>query len=260
MPREPIFVTVRNDQNEIYGSYLFFYELVDLSNFSRCELSEVDPNRDVVYVFPTLNGNVEATCRAIYDQPRRCKLIIWQLEIPNIGAELTVPGYVDKMWVSDRHYRELVGDSRCQYVPIGGHPDFGWDSSKNEKKWDIVHMSYLYGKRAEQVATLEARGYSIAPTGFGDERNRIIAASRYGLCLHQHDVPILEPLRHTMFSCFNIPLIIEYCVDSYPYMGADFNEFLAIGERVFETERDWDQNYRLLTQELTFRKCVEEAL
>jgi hypothetical protein len=104
--------------------------------------------------------------------------------------------------------------------------------------------------------------YKIGPNGWGKERDEILAATKAGLCLHQHpkdskDPACIEPLRAVLFACWKLPLIFEYCHDPYPYQTYS----LAEVEKAIVDERNTvEENYRVMTQELTFRHCIESAI
>ncbi len=48
---------MRNDEGEIYRSYVDYWKLVELSKFDTCELDEVDRDSDNTYIFSPVNGN-----------------------------------------------------------------------------------------------------------------------------------------------------------------------------------------------------------
>lgn len=243
----PIFVKVRNDQGEIYHSYDILWQLVALAGFDTCELDEVEPDSNKTYIFTPDNGNVKACC----DRPHTAKYILWQLEIPG-QVESHCPNYFDEMWLSDQYFYSIAGGNK-KFVPMGG--DIGlYKEPDPVKKWDFTTVAYLYGKRAEQVAGLVAQGYSMAPVGFGDIRDEAIARSRWGLCLHQHHVPALSPQRMTLFACRKLPIVLEKALPK-PYEVVYLDEFVPNDYKELA-----ETNFRRFTQELTFTKCVMEAL
>lgn len=228
------FVKIRNDKGEYYQSYDIFYRLIDW-NFEWCELDKVDKDSNETYIFTVNNGNVKACCERLHT----AKYILWQLEITYEPC----PSYFDEQWVSDR-------TMKGKFVVLGGDARLFFEPSPN-KRWDFCHLAYLYGKRAQQVAELESQGFTMAPVGFGEVRDHSIAISRWGLCLHQLDKPILSPQRMTLFACRKLPIVLERS-DNYPYDVCFLDEFYR---------QSWpDNNFRRFTEELTFKRCVEEAL
>lgn len=263
MINEPIFVKVRNDQGEIYDSYTDFWTLIELSGFATCELNDLGSHKAATYIFAPDNGNVKAALihlRATH--PDGYKSILWQLERPG-KIENVIPDYFDEMWVSDRSFAERINDPHCKFVILGGHIALGKPSSP-QKKYDFIHLSYLYGERAQKVTQLEQLGYSMAPNGWSNERDEALAVSRYGLCLHQDQEPIIEPLRYTLFSCWGIPIVNETCTDWYPYscpidVKTFFNQQVDNGVLAL-LETSAKMNYKRMTQEYTFRHSILEAL
>lgn len=247
----PIFVKVRNDEGKIYDSYDDFWSLVKLSGFKSCELDDVKPESQRVYVFTPDNGNVKACC----EREHRATYILWQLERPG-KVENKVPEHFDRMWVSDRYFEQLVNNDRVKYVPIGGHPDFGeWSYDYEPKKYDFAHISYAYGRRLALMEALESEGYSLAPAGWGEKRDESLKESRNMLCLHQDDMPVIEPLRYTIAACYGLPIVAEESRDFYPYFVQ------VLGKPGGKSKLDIAKmNYELMTQRLTFRRCVQEAL
>ena len=242
---EIIFVKMRNDKGEVYRSYIDYWKLVDLSGFAKCELSEVDRDSDNTYIFSPVNGNTIAFINA----PHKARFIAWQLERPNKGVmERTCA----EMWFYDEAICDKYG---LKYVIIGGHPDLGGE--KLGIKYDLMNMCYLYGKREKQVNNLRYKGFTISPNSYDEQEKEIeLASSRYGLCLHQDTEPVIEPLRFVLFTCWKLPLIVEYSHDYGPYHVQLWDKPIDTSLAVQQAER----NYAKMTTTLTFRKCVEDAL
>lgn len=256
---EPIFVKVRNDQGEIYGSYRDYWRLVELAGFSTCELSDISEHSlqnggKQVYIFSPDNGNVRESCLAARQSGSTATFILWQLERP--GKVLnTVPDHFDEMWVSDRHHCHLISEPNCYYVPLGGHP--GIAGAKGEPLWDFIVTAYLYGQREAKVEALKSQGYTLAPNDFDFAvREHSLAHSRYGLCMHQDEEPVIEPLRFMLYACWKLPLVVEHSVDYFPYEVVPLSSF--------SRDRDYsgmvEANYERVVINHPFRKCVLEAL
>lgn len=246
MPSDPIFVKVRNDKGEHYGSYDIINQLIDW-NFETCELDDVEPMTSKVYIFVPNNGNVKACC----ERPHTARYILWNLEIP-LEESVPCPEYFDEMWVSDKYFASII-PNKGKFVILGGDERLAKEPSI-EKRWDFCHLAYLYGKREEVVSQLQATGYTMAPVGFGDTRDEAIAKSRWGLCLHQNPVPAMSPQRMTLFGCRKLPIVLE-SGDSYPYKVLPLQQFQR--QPMLE---EATYNFDLLTIKHPFRQCVLEAL
>lgn len=232
-----VFVKPRNDQGNFYDSYDVISQLIDW-NFDWCELDDVDKDSDNTYIFILDNGNVKACC----ERPHKAKYILWQLEITYAPC----PKHFDEQWVSDR---TMSG----KFVILGGDIRLAKEPS-TDKKWDMCHCAYIYGKRANQVAELEQRGFTMAPAGFGEVKDDAIARSRWGLCLHQSETPILSPQRMTLFACRKLPIILEQA-DGFPYEVCYLQDF----DRQDMSEQV-EKNFINFTQNYTFKKEVERSL
>jgi len=230
-----IFVKVRNDEGNLYDSYDDYWKLVNLSKFESCELDEVNPNSENIYVFSPDNGNVKECCK----REHKAKYILWQMER---GIEGAIKDYFDEIWVSDRYFHSLINHPKCKYVILGGHLSLG-GRPKEPKKWDYVHLSYLLGRRKEKIDNLIKEGYTIAPNGWGEVKEKSLAYSKMGICFHQDEMPIIEPLRYVLFACWKLPMLAEFSQDFFPYAPLNAQE-----------------NYKLMTEKYTFRKCVEGAV
>jgi len=255
--KDPIFVRLHNDEAKIYDSYTDFWTLVDLSGFASVAQNEIDLNSDNDYVLYINNGNA----KEIAMQPRRCRLILWQLERPSEGFDdRFLPQCYDESWVSDRQlYRtcadRLRGAKPIKYLPVGGHERLGGEPVM-PKRYDAISISYNdpnNGRRSAIIAELKKRyGITLAPNGWGPERDRRLASSRVGLCLHQDNLRIIEPLRFTLFSCWKLPLVAEHSLDVFPYHTHSLEEIRSAS--------NWLDNYTTMTRTLTFRHCVESAM
>lgn len=244
-----IFVKVRNDKNEIYSSYCDYWQLVNLSGFETCELDEVEPQSDNTYIFSPNNGNVIACV----SRPHSAKYILWQLERPN-HVENYCPKEFDETWVSDRSLTELGG----KYVTMGGHPKLGREVLEfpDRTDYDYAPISYIYGKREHQVNQLIKEGARIAPMAFSkEEKDAILKNSRYGLALHQDELPVIEPLRYTLFACYGLPIVAEKSKDFYPYKVIQYPNITSGSYKEMA-----EYNYTMMTKVLTFEKCVKESV
>ncbi|HSZ58523.1 MAG TPA: hypothetical protein VK797_22845 [Tepidisphaeraceae bacterium] len=249
------FVTLRNDEGKTYDSYSDYHKLIDLSGFPRCEMSEINhfPPDPTVYVLAPTNGNALAVAAA--RRVKRCRMIAWMLERPINGLAGFIPEKFDEVWISDRWLAGQFKDNpRVRYVPMGGHAGLGGERSSTFQ-YDATHQAYIYGRRDHIVQELQRAGIVIGNACWGKERDEQLATSRVGLCLHQDNLFLLEPLRFTLFSCWKLPLVSEFCHDFYPY---DVYPLERLKEAM--QNGDGETNYRRLTSELTFRSCVEAAL
>lgn len=242
-------------------SYTDFWQLARLSGVPTCEMKDIQVNSEDTYIFTPANGYTQA----LFSQPRTCKVIHWNIERPGIEIE----PYVDEMWVSDRTQLLMASDPRVQYVPLGGHKDLGryptdrgWEPAY-PKLWDLCPLCYAYGDRLGKLIDLATKGYTIAPSTFEPrERETILRHSRWGLMLHQTPHPIMTPLRAVLYACYKLPIVAELVGDSYPYKFIPFDEDLEVLRSYSEAEIQElvDFNYRVATEEFTFKACIEAAL
>ncbi len=242
------FVRLTRDGVHTYDSYTDYWSLVRLSGFEVCEENEVEPDSDHVYILSPPNGNAHA----IAGQARRCRMICWFLERPVSGLHTVVNHDYDAVWVSDRWLAdELRHEGKVRYVPVGGHPQLGGEPVA-DKRWDVTHQAYVYGRRASIINDLIIAGFRVGPACWGKDRDEQLAASKVGLCLHQDNLLLLEPLRYVLFACWKLPIVAEKCHRHYPYHVYPLDEICRA--------TDWQTNYDLMTRHLTFRSCVEAAL
>lgn len=235
-------------------SYTDFWTLARLCGVPMCELSEVDVNSRDTYIFAPANGYTAA----VFSQPRTCKVIHWNIERPGIEVE----SYVDEMWVSDKTQLTMAADPRVKYVPLGGHKNLGGEPML-PKLWDLCPMCYAYGERLGKIIDLATKGFTIAPSTFETrERDAILAHSRWGLMLHQTPHAIMTPLRAVLYACWKLPIVAEGVGDTYPYKFIPYDEDLEILRSYSEQEIQEliNFNYRIATEEFTFKACIEAAL
>lgn len=242
------FVRLLNDKGTTYDSYDVFWDLVRLSGFETIEQSEVNDDIDDVLIFPMNSGNAQAMA----NRPRKFKAILYQLERPAGAFSDLVPLFWDRVFIADKWMAMQCQPlhPRVQFVPIGGHRDLGVEPSA-DKQYDFAVFSYLWGKREHRIRQLQSQGYTMAPNGWGAERAALMSRCRMGLCLHQDNLCVTEPLRMTLFSCSKLPLVCDPSADSTPYRTYSLLEI--------DNARDWETNYRAMTEEFQFRRVIEEA-
>jgi hypothetical protein len=271
---DPIFVRTRHS----YDSYSDFWRLVELSGFRTCFVDQMDLQAEELYITTPVNGEL----RAPLTQPRtlgpqKARIIWWNLERPDSPSGTLEPqhtaftaaldeihGYVDAVWVSDRHYATF--DSRLKFVPLGSHPGLSINE-RSESRWDVAMMGVMIPRREGLKFLLERAGYKVAPNGWGAERDHILRHTTIMLNVHQHDnpLPIGEPLRIALAAAYRMILVSEHLVDPSPlgvvdYCDAWFDAIVA-AVRNSEPHKFYAENlHQKLCHEYTFRRCVEEAL
>ena len=248
------FIELLNDQGVTYGSYRDFWRLVELSGFETVHQDSVWRDNDDVYCVPMNNGNAAAWAKS----HRKCKLILWQFERWNGSPEDYAPAYYDEVWITDRWQAgelKRIGLKNIKYVPVGSHPGLGGEPA--EKKYDLAPMCYAHGRREYEIRVL-AQKYRMAPTCWPPERDKVLAATRAGLCLHQWDNdPAVEPLRAALFAAWKLPMVYAPCRDFFPYEVYSLNEIPAA---LVDERGTAKQNYDLLTGAMSFRNNIEAAL
>lgn len=239
-------------------SYTDFWTLARLSSVPTCEMSEVDLNSRDAYIIAPANGYTAA----LFRQPRTCKVIHWNIERPGIECE----DYVDEMWVSDKTQlsmaRALSPLANIKYVPLGGHKLLGGKPAL-PKIWDACPMCYAYGDRLAKIIGLATQGITIAPSTFEPrERDAILAHSKWGFMFHQTPHPIMTPLRAVLYACWKLPIVSEAVGDTYPYRFIPYDPELEVLSSYSDAAVQGlvDFNYRIATEEFTFKACIEAAL
>lgn len=278
-----------------YGSYVDYRRLVELSGYDRCFFDEIDLTaQDTVYIVSPANRSLwQSLIR--YEPPKQIasKVIWWNLEdqwLPTkpisylqttethatTESVLALPGVV-AAWCSNRTLP--AQDKRYTFVPLGSDPRLA-GSPHAGFKWDLCHMSYIWGRRGPIHDTLSGR-FRVAPPAFGADRDAALASSSAMWIVHQNERHVLmEPQRFAFAAAYRLPVITEtiddyvgIASDPYPFQkGIDYVSFgygptneilefvsgwLAIPERL---KRLGERLYERLAIEFNFRICVEQGI
>lgn len=260
-----------------YQSYTDFWRLVELSKFPTMYVDEIDLHSGDTYIVTPMTGEFEHM--PDWDGGRECTIYHWNLERPCNGTienyidanlRLHRNGKVDVTLVSDV---ELAKRTGFRYIPLGGHPELG-SVSADDKVYDFAHlMAYTYRRSHSKLFNhvtpkSEYDGMKIAPVCWGEERDVALKATKFMLSVHQDDHLYLEPLRCTLAACYGLPILSEQVHNSYPYQLAQFNELKGLRREMKRVLAEYSDHWRTIgmemrdkmTQELTFRKCVERLL
>lgn len=258
-----------------HDSYSDYRRLALLSGFEVCLISEIDLEaEDTTYIISPATGDI----LNVLNQPRRCKVIWWNLERIDSGSwppegnnasnavDLIAP-MVDKIWVSDRHHASL--DARLTFVPMGSHIGLAEGKPDTTKLYDIVALTY---NNARRKAIYDKLGkWKVAPaTAWGETRARLLNTSRCMVYVHQTPALIGAPLRFALAAAYKLPVISELMADPYPLQeGRDFvaTIYEAMVELVDESlseGRTWtqigDNLHHTLCIERNFRSCIADAV
>lgn len=205
-----------------YESYFDFWQLVNLAGFPTVWVDEVDLSQRNVYI--TTMQNDEWPAMVERQRGRRyAHLILWNLERP-IGWAGSVGKYndrshsmlekrwFDEIWVSDKR---LAEETDLRFVVLGSHPRLGIPGELSDKLYDFCHMSYPTNRRVSVYKHFDPT--RIGQNGWGEERDRVLKASKFALNVHQDDHPFQEPLRFALFAAYGLPILSESIYDSYPW-------------------------------------------
>lgn len=205
----------------VYDSYIDMISLAELSQFPICYVDEVDTSQEGVYIFITMNGEIEPHIKNQDKKPRYAHLIQWNLERPSGSAgsvgnyakrqrELIYNRTFDEIWVSDRR---LSDETQLRFVVLGS--DAGLGSVGDEKRYGFCHMSYEVPRRVNVYKHF--RDDQIGPNSWPPMRDEVLRASRFALNVHQDIHPFQEPLRLALFAAYGLPIISETIFDMYPW-------------------------------------------
>jgi hypothetical protein len=232
MAKEVVFIHTAKE----YGSYADYRSLTQLSGFEICNENQIDPKRDCIYVVSPVNESVISALKARPKASRTCKIVWLFLEriLPPLdmkgGGVVTGDGSIeefksvlrkldlinlfDKFWFADRSiYDKVKNDIPSLFAPVGSDERLG--TPPTTKTFDITHMSYVAGRRVPVLNGM--KGLKISPNAWGEERKKILSATKFMYCVHQDNDIIFEPLRFAVCSAFALPLICEVCADPFPY-------------------------------------------
>lgn len=259
-----------------YDSYRDMIRLAELSDFPIIYSDEVDTSKEGVYIFITMNGDVEEHLKNEVNsgKPRYAHLVLWNIERPS-GSAGSVGNYAkrhrqliydrlfDEVWCSDMR---LAEETQLRFVVLGS--DEGLGSVGNDKKYDLVHMSYEIPRRTNIYKHFN--GDDIGPNCWPPERDEVLRASRFALNIHQDIHPFQEPLRLALFAAYGLPVISETIFDAYPWDTdiAIFSGYDSIVSRLrqaltedYEPYRQMGQRAReRMTGAFRFKTMVERAV
>jgi hypothetical protein len=277
-------------EGKIRESYTDLFHMVDLWGYKRCDYNQIDYQSDSIYVCTFKDGMADSAFSSPEAKARKCKIVLHQLEwaewkdggliFPEWAGEkynlMFEFLWADEIWFSDKWMYQMVGRfnpkqfNRCRYVFLGGHPEFGIspdDKAAIPVLWEAVHLSYLTGMRGQKYEFLrQVNGNSFwGPQGWGDERHRALAHARYGVNLHQGQMPVITPQRFMFFASYSLPILTDYCGDPSPYMVFQdaLNHFEPSKTSVANKELREEavrHNYDLVTRRQTFKSEVDKAV
>lgn len=257
-----------------YESYQDFWTLVSLSGFPVIPMNELDISKEGVYITAPMNGDYREHLDTQFGKPRNAHLILWNLERPSGSAgsvgqyakanrELIYQRYIDECWVSDRR---LAEETQLRFVVLGS--DEGLGTASDEKRYDLVHMSYEIPRRTNIYKHFNAD--TIGPNSWPPERDEVLRLSRFALNVHQDIHPFQEPLRLALFAAYGLPVISETIFDPYPWDSgiAIFSGYDSIVHRLGQALTEDYTPYRemglrareRMTKDYQFGKVVREAV
>jgi len=255
-----------------YQSYTDFWRLVELSEFETVWLDELEPGRDACYIVTPRNGELPGVLARLSGQ-RRCKFVWWCLERPDAQGSVTRGGSIEKeideLWLSDRwltNLHRLRGWGPVRFVPVGSHKALGRDGNGNYV-YDWTHLSYANERRLAIYDRLPGR---MMPNCWPPLRDHKLAETMVMVNVHQDNWAVIEPLRFALAAAFAMPIVSEYSHDTFPYelgldvistQGMGFKETLGFVWHNFSMAKEYGMRTKaIMTEELTFRHCVEEAV
>lgn len=259
--KKVFFVHIKNPRTGLYyDSYNDYFRLVHLAGFQECDIEQVKPFSDNIYIFTLNYHGTDQRPLPDYHFPtgRTARYIHHQLERYNLIDER-----FDEIWLYDKSMPEL-NHPKAKYVILGGDRNFMQPLYGLKVEYDFYHMCYPYPRRLPMMAELMKFGYTFAdcPVEWAN-KNKMMQMSRVGLALHQHEdsLSLIEPLRLTVFSCFKLPILAEKCADPFPYYLYSYEQFLTnCGNNYDGFNEIANHNYELMTETYTFKEQIINAL
>jgi hypothetical protein len=253
-----------------YDSYGDMYRLIELSGYPLVFYEDIDRDSDNFYILTVINGEIGPDGWG--DNPR-CTIglldIEWRLKESSYewpDSDLTLPKGVTRLFAADKWYAERIG---AQYVPMGSHPGLA-GTARMDETFDIATMCYIWGRRGNVVAGLQERGVTIAPNGWGDERDALLKSSSGVLHIHQHaKVHTVAPLRYAIAAAWHLPLISESVYDRGIFetsvLYADYDalaDYAALMVKRYgrELQAKADELHDLLCVSNSFKSFIQAAL
>lgn len=248
-----------------YQPYDDWYKLATLSGFETCMENEIDiddPSKTYIinhFAGRNLDGN----------RPTKAQIILWQTEY------ITLDRYeVDYGNDCRKHWRYWHMDAwqaeqlNHEYIPIGSHRDLGYIGISGAYKYDIALLAYASGRRQWYFQRLMEK-FNIAPNCWGDERTRVLKASRLMVHIHQQDnMAAIPGIRMALAAAYGLPVLCEHPQHLGIYAGEILITSLnrMIGDAQLELKdsaRLSDYGHRLnhlLCDKYSFKKVVEGAI
>lgn len=233
-----------------YASYVDYWALVELSGFNVVWLDEMDLSElDTTYIVSPMNG--EFVPYMEQHKGRVSEVLLWNLERPSGSGGLQDyisgnrqymdAGHLDGVIVSDR---QLARDSGFKFMPLGSHHKLGvpGDADARLNGYDLIHLSCYSNHRSYLFKTPEENepvidGLTVAANAWGHDRHIRLMSSRFMLNVHQDEFPYLEPLRFSLAAAYGLPILSEYCMDTWPYKS---NRWVHMDKDVTKLLRsDW---------------------
>ena len=252
----------------VYDSYIDYFKLAELSGYPIVYCDEIDVDSDNLYIFTPLNGEnnhgwpVSRATIVLWDGEWRLKESDYQWS----DSDLVVPPGVSRVWASDKWYAERI---HAEYVPLGSHPGLV-GTAQTDETFDIATMCYIWGRRGNITTCLQERGVSIAPNGWGDERDALLKSSSALLHIHQHaKVHTVAPLRYAIAAAWHLPLISESVYDRGIFetsvLYADYDalaDYAALMVKRYgrELQSKADELHNQLCIDGSFRKFIDAAV
>lgn len=260
-----------------YDSYQDLLRLVELNDFPIIRESEFDISKEGVFIFITMNGDVEAHLTNELNSGKPVlwsHRVLWNLERPpgsaGIGSEymrrqywLIHNRYFDEVWVSDAR---LADESQLRYVTLGSDERLG--EVGTDKRYDFIHLSYETGRRQSIYKYFPA--HTVAPNSWGSERHEALKQASFGLAVHQDYLSFQEPLRLALFAAYGLPIISEALYNSYPWndqtiITAPYPELVAQMKKCFTEDYEPHKQMGLRAREMMcntfqFGKVVRQAV
>lgn len=249
-----------------YQSQDDLFRLAELSGYPVIYLDEMDAyDPSKCYIFSPMNGEITGWPGA------KARIIFLQMEWHVDYSRVQLPPGVAECWNPDRWHADLIG---ARFTPLGSHPDLNlYPDERAAKQYDIVFMAYTDIHRRKCILdALKTQGFSIAPNGWGDERDQILRQSRVMVHVHQHEnIPTIAPLRWCIAAAYHLPIISETVSNRAPFLPQHFIswDYDQLAEKVSQNlqmrQYGWLNEYgenlhNFLCHEFTFRNSIERAL